>query len=337
MKFDELFKKEYKNKQILITGGLGFIGSNLTHRLVKYEADCIVFTKTKNKLRNVKDILSKIKIIEGNVTDYEKLNSLIKDVDFVFHLAAQTSNITSMENPFMDLEVNIKGTLNILEICKKVNPKVPIVSVGTVTQIGKPLYLPVDEKHPSFPLTIYDANKLTCEKYFSVYHKAFGLNTVFLRLATIFGEKQEINSPRTGILNSFIGKAMKKEKIKVFGEGKFLRDYVYIENVVDALLTAAITPKAYGDFFQIVTNRGIFFIDMVKAVIATVKEITKKEAEYENVPWPKEWKIVDVGDFVGSYEKFKEATGWYPRISFEEGLKHTVEFYSRHLLEYLNE
>ncbi len=329
--FFPLIEEKYKHKKVLITGGLGFLGSNLAHRLCDYGADITLYTKTTNKIKNVKEISSKVKIIRGDITDYELLSDLIADMDLIFHLAAQTSNISSMESPFFDLDVNVKGTLTILEASKKKNPNVSIVSVGTVTQVGKPILLPVSESHYELPLTIYDAHKMTCEKYFKIYHTAFGLKTVFLRLATIFGERQEINNPRTGVTNSIIAKALRSEPIKIFGRGDFLRDYVYVENVVDALLCTGSNTSIAGESFQVATGTGIQFIDMVKTVISAVKELTGRNAYYEHVPWPSDWKAVDIGNFVGSYDKLKKATGWFPRIRFEEGIKRTVEFYSKRI------
>jgi UDP-glucose 4-epimerase len=327
--------ENYKGKKVLITGGLGFVGSNLAHRLCEYETDITLYTKTTNKMRNVKEISSKVKIVQGDITNYKLLADLIADKEFVFHLAAQTSNTSSMDSPFLDLDVNTKGTLTVLEACRRKKPEASIVSVGTVTQIGKPMKLPVDETHPEVPLTIYDADKLACEKYFKIYHTAFGLRTVFLRLGTVFGERQEVNNPRTGVTNSFISKALQGETIKIFGDGNFLRDYIYVENVVDALVLSALNPSAAGESFQVVTGRGIRFVDMVKTVVSAVKELTDRDARYEHVPWPAEWKMVDIGNFVGTYEKLKRDTGWAPKIRFEEGIKRTVEFYSKHLNEYL--
>jgi UDP-glucose 4-epimerase len=331
----ERLREEFKGSKAIITGGLGFIGSNLAVQLVNLGADITLYTKTMSKLRNIREVEPKVEIIHGEITDYDKLASLIRDKNYVFHLAAQTSNITSMEKPFLDLDANVKGTLTVLEACRSQNQKAPIVSVGTVTQIGKPEKLPVDESHSERPLTVYDVDKLACEKYFGVYNAAFGLKTTYLRLSTIFGERQQIDNPRIGIVNLFIAKALRGETIKIFGEGQFLRDYLYVGNVVDALLLSAASPSAAGGAFQVVSGRGIPFAEMVKTVVSTVNELTGQHASYEHAPWPSEWTIVDVGSFVGSYEKFSKATEWYPRISFEEGIKRTVEFYSKHLSEYL--
>lgn len=332
-----VLREKFRNKKVLITGGLGFVGSNLAIRLVDYGSDGTLYTKTLGKMRNVKEIVSNVRIVQGDVTDYESLVDLVAGKDYVFHLAAQTSNISSMKSPMLDLEVNVKGTLNILEACRRNNPRATIVSVGTTTQIGKPMRIPVDETHPERPLTVYDADKLVCEKYFHLYHSAFGLQTVFLRFPTLFGERQEVRSSRTGVVNSFIGKAMLGKTITIFGDGKFLRDFVHVENVVDALVLSAIAPSAAGEAFIVSSGRGVPFVTMVKTVISAVKESTGRDAHYQHAPWPNDWKMVDVGSYVGTYEKLNRITSWCPRISFEEGIRRTVDFYSRRIQEYLQE
>ena len=240
-----------------------------------------------------------------------------------------------MESPFLDVKTNIGGTISILEACRRHNSDVPIVSVGTVTQIGKPLSIPVDESHISVPQTIYDANKMLCEHYFRIYHQEFGLKTTFLRLPTIYGERQDVKSSRTGIVNSFIAKALVGEKIKIFGDGKYLRDYLYVGDLVDALLLSASIPSTAGQFFQVVTGIGVQFAEMVRIVISMVEKLTGRKGHYEHVPWPAEWKTVDVGSFVGNNSKMKELLGWVPRTNFVEGIERTTRFYLDRLDDYL--
>jgi len=320
-------KTDYKEKWVLITGGLGFIGSNLAIRLVEHGANVTLYSRKTDKVRNVKEVISNVKIVQGDIRDSELLRELLSKTDYVFHLAAQTSNITSMEDPFLDLDVNVRPTLSILEACRKDNPEAVIVSVGSVTQIGPASTPVVDESHFPLPGTIYDSHKLLIEHYFRIYHRAFGLRTVFLRLPSVYGERQEVTSKRTGIVNSFIWKALNGETILVFGDGKFLRDYIYVGDVVEALLYSALAPSAAGEAFQVATGRGTPFIDMVKTVISTVERLTGLRAKYECVKWPSEWKMVDAGSFVGSYEKLNKFTGWRPRTSLEEGIDLTTRFY----------
>ncbi len=335
IEIDAVLKKQFMGKQILITGGLGFIGSNLANRLIDYGANIVLHTRTTSKMRNIKDISAKVSIVKGSINDQNQMAELVKPVDYIFHLAAQTSNIVSMESPLQDLKTNAEGTLTLLESCRYNNSNSSIVSVGSVTEVGKPLRLPVDESHPDTPLSIYDANKIACEKYLNIYHRAYGLRTTFLRLATIFGERQSVKSTKVGIINYFIAKAMKGENIKIFGDGNYLRDYVYIQDLVDALLLSASADNTAGESFVLATGTGTRFVDMVETIISTVNEITGVQVCKEHVPWPKEWEQIDVGSFVGAPEKLKKATGWYPRNSFKEGIRKTVVYYSKHLQEYL--
>ena len=226
------------------------------------------------------------------MTDADRIAKAIMDADYVFHLAAQTSNIHSMEDPLVDLEVNAKGTLILLEACRKLNPNARIVTVGTVTQAGKPLRLPVDESHPDAPLTVYDADKLLCENYFELYHSAFGLKTSFLRLPTIFGERQSIKSSRTGIVNFFIGKALQGETIKICAKVTTYSDYMYIQDVLDALMLSATTDEASGESFVLSTGKGTLFVEMVESIISIVRELTGKESRYEKVPGERNGKLL---------------------------------------------
>jgi len=318
-------------KRVLITGGLGFIGSNLALRLVnEYASNITIFTKSNRKIKNIADIQEQVNIIQGDITNYDLVLSSVKDKDIIFHLAAQTSNIRSMESPILDLDVNLKGTLSVLEACRQVNPDAYIVSVGTVTQIGLPQSRPVSENEMCFPHTIYDAHKMLCEHYFRIYYQKFGLKTVFLRLPTIYGERQETNNIRTGIVNLFIAKALREETIQIFGDGKYLRDYIYVGDVVDALLLSIQNSKAIGNSFQVVSGNSVRFIDMVKIILYVVNKYNKSQAKYEHVSWPMEWKNIDVGDFIGNNEKIQTYLNWAPHTKFRDGIEKTVSFYMEH-------
>jgi len=326
---------QMKGENILITGGLGFIGSNLALKCVELEANVTVFTQSLNRLANVKEIKENIEIIQGDITKSDEVKEAIKNKDKIFHLAAQTSGITSMENPFLDINLNLIGTMNVLENCRKYNDSANLVFTGTITEAGKVKNLPLTGEEKDNPICIYDANKLICEKYAYVFHNSYKLNTPCLRLATLFGERQQINNPRSGITNYFIGRLIRKEPILIYDKGEFLRDYNYIANIVDALLLASQSVKTNGKVFLVGSNRKMKFIDMVKTVIATTEEIMQIKGQYKFVEFPKEFKKADVEDSLVSYDKFKDATGWEPSISFEDGLNRTVEFLKTRYKDYL--
>lgn len=324
-----------KGENILITGGLGFVGSNLAIKCVELGADVTIFTNSLEGMKNIYGIKDKIKIVQGDVTNYSDIERVIKDKDIIFHLAGQTSNVTSMENPQLDIEINLIGTMNILENCRKHNQSAKIIFSGTCTQLGKAKKLPINEGMQDCPLSIYEADKLLCEKYLNVYHKAYGLYTVALRFATLFGERQQLNSTRFGITNYFIGRIIKGEEITVYGDGKFIRDYIYIGNVVDAMLLSVQNPNANGEVFLIGSNRKILFIDMVKEVIKAMDGVMHKKGSFRFVEFPKTQSKIDVGDTVVDYSKIKEKIEWEPKVSFEEGLRKTILFYKDRFNEYI--
>ncbi|MFH1827836.1 MAG: GDP-mannose 4,6-dehydratase [Nanoarchaeota archaeon] len=314
-------------EEVLITGGLGFVGSNLAIKCHSLGAKITILNNNLNNLKNVKEIKNKINIVQGDVTNYSDIENIIKDKSIIFHLAGQTSHITSMENPHLDINVNLKGTMNILENCKNNNSSAKIIFAGTVTQLGVAKSLPINENMKDNPLSIYETDKLICEKYLQIYHKAHNLYTTTIRFSTIFGERQQLNNPRFGITTYFIGRVLKGEEITVYGDGKFIRDYNYIQNVVDALILSAQNSNANGETFCLGTNRKIYFIDMVKEVIKTTEEIIGKKGSFKFVDFPKGHKKIDVGDTLVDYNKIKSKIGWEPKISFEEGIRKTVLFY----------
>ncbi len=326
-----------RGQKVLITGGLGFLGSNLAIGLQDLGAEIMLFSKSNKNIRNIREIKNDVKLVFGDITDRKMLDRIVKDKDVIFHFAGQTSHINSMENPLNDIKMNCLGVMNVLEACRKVNDRAKIVFPGTTGQVGKVERgnLPISENLRDAPITVYDADKLAAEKYLMIYNKVYGMRTVSLRLATIYGERQDVKSSRYGITNMFIKKAMCGETIAVYGDGSFVRDYNYVGNVVDAFILAAQTKRTSGNYFNLGSNRPTKFIDMVKIVMERVKEVTGRQGKFEFVPWPEKARAIDVGDMIVDYKKLRDFTGWYPKISFEDGIRRTVEFYRERLDEYL--
>ncbi|MDP1695375.1 MAG: GDP-mannose 4,6-dehydratase [archaeon] len=313
-------------KNVLITGGLGFIGSNLAVHCISLGANGTLFERTASKMCNISDIKDKVQIVNGDISNLQDVEKIISGKDIIFHLAAQTSNITSMENPFLDISLNIIGTMNLLESCRKNNPSAKIVFTGTCTQVGKTKKLPFEESLKDDPIDIYATNKLACESYMKIYSEVYGMNTTTIRFGNIFGERQQLNSTRFGITNYFIGRALKGEPITVYGDGKFIRDYNYINNVTDALILAAQNPKSKGEVFLIGSDK-MYFIDMVKQLADAMKEKTEKEVKITYVEYPAHQKKIDAGDIEVDYGKIKRILGWEPQINFTEGIKRTINYY----------
>lgn len=323
-------------EKILITGGLGFIGSNLAKALVEKGAEVTLLSRSKRILINAKDYEDNANIVYGDISNIKDVSDLVCGKTKIFHLAAQTSGIASMENPYLDIRTNLIGTMNVLESCRKHNRKAKLVLTGTITEAGKVKNLPLTGEEKEFPISIYDTNKLICEKYAWIYQKSYGIKYTCLRFPTLYGERQQLNNPRFGITNYFIGRIIKKEPIIIYGDGEFIRDYVYIGDIIEALLLASEdSPKVNNKVFLLGSNRKMKFIDMAKEVIEAVEEIIGLKGEIEFRNFPKEHKKVDVGDSLVDYRNFNEATGWRPKLSFKEGIRRTIAFYKDRYEDYL--
>ena len=323
-------------EKVLITGGLGFIGSNLAKRYADSGAEVTLFSKSKKNLTNVKDFEDKVNIVYGDISNIRDVSNIISDKTRIFHLAAQTSGITSMDDPVLDIKTNLIGTMNVLDSCRKYNKLAKLVFTGSITESGKVNNLPITGKEKEDPICIYDANKLICEKYARVYQKSYGTKYTCLRFPTLYGERQQLNSPRFGITNYFIGRVIKKEPIIIYGDGEFIRDYVYIGDIIEALLLASEdNPKVNNKVFLLGSNRKMKFIDMAKEVIAAIEEIMGLKGKIEFKNFPEEHKKVDVGDSLVDYRNFKEATGWKPKLNFKEGIRRTISFYKDRHNDYL--
>lgn len=319
-----------EGKKILITGGAGFVGCNLIRRLLELNAKVTVFIREGKNLENLQDILDKIEVIYGDLRNVSDVENNFKDKDFIFHLAWQTDLKKSMANPIEDVENDIIGLLNILETCKKNNPTAKIVFASATTVVGLPKKIPSNEDERENPLSVYEANKLLAEKYLQLYFKSYGLKTCTLRFSNVFGEYQRIDNPNRGILNFMIGKALGGEKLTVYGDGSFIRDYCYIQNYIDALILAAISENTNGKTYVLGSGEGRTFNEVVEKIKIIVESLTNKKVEITNVPDPNEHEI-NKRNFIANHSKLSEDTGWKPEISFDEGLRKTIEFYIHNL------
>lgn len=325
--------KYYKNKKILITGGVGFIGSNLAKALVKLKADITIvdsmIPRYGGNLFNLRGIEDKVKINYSDMRDGFSLNYIVQKKELIFNLAGQVSHIDSMKDPFTDLDINCKAHLSLLESCKKYNPNVKIVFTSTRQVYGKPLYLPVDEKHPLQPIDVNGINNIASEQYHIVYNRIYGIKTVILRLTNTYGPGQLIKHDSQGFTGGFIRKAICGEKIKIFGNGRQLRDFNYVEDVVNALLISGIKEKAVGKIYNLGYNKYYSLLDFV--------EILKKYCEfrYEIVPFPEDREKIDIGDYYADFSKIRDELGWNQRTDLGEGIKKTMAYYKKYKRYYL--
>lgn len=321
-------QKFYSGKRVLITGGLGFLGSNLAHALV--ERGCRVtvldplFPEYGGNPFNVEEIKSRLGILIDDVRNEALLEKLAPEHDLVFHIGAQTSHVDSMKDPFKDLDINCRGTLVLLEAFRKFSPDAKIVYAGTRGQFGKIEYKPVDEKHPMHPMDIYGVDKLAAEKYVLLYNQAHGLKGLSLRINNAYGPRHQMKHGNYGILNWFIRLAMENKPLPVFGEGEQLRDYNFVDDVTRAFLRAGACEEAVGGVFNLGSGLPVSFADMCGVIVKIVGR-----GKVEHVPWPAERKKIEVGDYVADYSKFESLTGWLPEVTLDDGIARTVTYYER--------
>jgi len=326
--------QKIKNKNILITGGAGFIGSNLARRLVAggntiTVADSLIPEYGGNS-RNLKDIQNKISFSLSDVRDVAAINDLIKGHDYLFNLAGQTSHLDSMHDPITDLDINAKAQLSILEACRKHNPGIRIVFASTRQIYGKPNYLPVDEKHPRHPVDVNGINKIAGEQYHILYQEVYGIESSVLRLTNTYGPRMRIKDARQTFLGIWIRNLLEGKPLQVFGDGKQRRDYNYVEDVLDALLIAATEENAIGKAYNLGAPDPLSLEDTAK--IMCQKTVG---GDYQMVPFPKDRKAIDVGDFICDYSAFRDQFGWEPKVSFEEGIQRSIEYFREEIENYI--
>ena len=319
-------EKAYRAKKILITGGLGFIGSNLARKLVKFNPEITLvdslIPEYGGNLFNIEGIKKDIRLNIADVRDEHSMKYLIKGQDYLFNLAGQVSHIDSMEDPYTDLEINVRSQISILEACRKNNPEIKIIFASTRQIYGKPDYLPVDEKHPLHPADVNGINKLAGEWYHILYWKVYGIRTTSLRLTNTYGPRQLMKHNRQGFIGWFIRQIIEEKEIKIFGDGKQIRDLNYVDDVVEALLLAGTNENSNGKIFNLAGVESINLQDLVKLLINLYGV-----GSFSFFPFPPEKKKIDIGDFFGDYSKIKNTLGWEPKVSITEGLKRTIEYY----------
>ena len=323
----------YRGRQVLVTGGLGFIGSNLCRTLADLGAHVLAVDSLLpdygGNLFNLDGYEDRVRIniadVRGHAMEY-----LVRGQDVLFNLAGQVSHIDSMTDPFTDLEINCRSQLWILEAVRKNNPEVKIVYAGTRQIYGKPQHLPADESHPLQPTDVNGINKISGELYHLVYHSVYGIRASSLRLTNTYGPRQLIRHSRQGFIGWFIRKAVLGEEIQIFGDGTQRRDFDYVDDVVDAFLRAGASEKADGQVFNLGGSEPVTLLNLAERMIAIVGR-----GSYTVVPFPPERKRIDIGDFYSDATKIREALGWRPSVPLHDGLSRTLDYYSRCKERYL--
>ncbi|MCU0666113.1 MAG: GDP-mannose 4,6-dehydratase [Candidatus Omnitrophica bacterium] len=324
---------EYRNKNILITGGLGFIGSNLAIALIKAKAKVTIIDNKQPKLGanifNIYPVKNKIKIVIADIRSSSAMNNLAKGKDYIFHLAGQVSHVDSIKNPIKDLRINAEGTLVVLEACRKYNRGARIIFSGTRGQYGSSVRLPVDEDHPMNPKGVYAITNLCAEKLVMVYDEIHKIKSIALRITNTYGPRHQMMHDEYGVLNWFIRKAIDDQEVPVFGNGLILRDFLYVEDLVEALLECGLCDRAYGNIFNVGSGRPTNFVELAKIII----RITGN-GKFKFTVFSKERKQIEPGDYYADISKIKNVVGWKPRVELEQGIKDTVDYYRKYKIHY---
>jgi len=327
------YESVWKDRQVLITGGLGFIGSNLARRLVTLGARVLLVDSLipdyGGNLFNIDGITDRVQVNIADVRDQHAMYYLVRGKDVIFNLAGQVSHLDSMRDPYTDLEINCRSQLSILEACRKHNPEVKIVCSGTRQIYGRPQYLPVDEAHPLEPVDINGVHKLAAEWYYQIYYRVYGLRTTSLRLTNTYGPRMRVVDARQTFIGWWLRQIVEGQTLQIFGDGRQLRDFNYVDDVVEALLLAACDPRADGQVYNLGGDEPISLLELAKLLIEL-----NGSGSYRLVEFPPNRKKIDIGDFYGNYEKIKAQLGWRPRISLREGLVRSLTFYHQYKEHY---
>ncbi len=325
----------YDGKIVLITGGMGFIGSNLAMRLAEFSRAEIriidsLHPACGSNRNNLEGIARPVQIHAFDMREISKLRQVISGADIIFNLAGHVSHTDSMNNPLQDLRGNSEAHLCLLECCRTVNPGVRVVYSSTRQCYGRPKRLPVDENHPIFPLDINGVNKYAAELYHRIYHDVHGIETCSLRLTNTYGPRQLIRNASQGVVGWFFHQILCDEEIVLYGNGKQLRDLTYVDCVVDALLLAGVHPRASGRIFNLGSAAPISLLDLVKAMI----EVAGK-GSYRFAAFPEDRQKIDIGDYFGSSSLIQAELGWSPKVPLCEGIRRTLEFFEQRRSAYI--
>lgn len=323
----------FANRHILITGGLGFIGSNLAIQLVEMGATVTLvdamIPEYGGNLFNITPIRDQVTVNFGDICDQHAMNWLVKDQDYVFHLAGQVSHVMSLQDPFPDIEYNIKGTTVLMEALRKFNPSAKLIYTGTRGQYGEAVSLPVSEDAPTNPKGLYEISNLAAEKIIEFYHEVHKIRGTMLRLTNVYGQRAQMKHSRYGVANWFVRLAVDDQTIQIFGDGRILRDFLYVDDCVDALLVAGASEAANGKIFNVGVDTPNTFRQLADLIIEVAGT-----GRWEFAPFTPERKAQEPGDFYSDITKIRQTLGWSPTTSLRDGITRTVDYYRQHRHHY---
>lgn len=329
----EAWRQQYGQARVLITGGLGLIGSSLARRLAGFGVpitllDCLNPASGGNSF-NIDALNGAAQVVVGDVRDEPLLRDLIGQCGVVFNLAGQTSHMDSMSAPHVDLEINSRAQLSLMELCRTVNPHVRVVFASTRQVYGRPQYLPVDEKHPVKPVDVNGINKISGESYHLLYQEVYGIKTTVLRLTNTYGPGMRIKDARQMFLGIWIRRLLDGQPFEVWG-GEQRRDFTFVDDAAAAFVAAALSPDAVGQILNVGGDQSISLTDLAQLLVRA-----NGGGEFSVRQFPADRKAIDIGDFVSDDSRLRRMTAWQPVVSLVEGLRHTLQFYRAHQSHYL--
>jgi UDP-glucose 4-epimerase len=331
----EDYRQFYRGRRVMITGGLGFIGSNLARQLAELAADVVLVDSLipdyGGNLFNIEPFAERVRVNVADIRQQSTMNYLVRDRDVIFNLAGQVSHIDSMKDPYADLEINCRSQLTILEACRYNNPGVKVVFAGTRQVYGRPDSLPVSERHLVKPTDVNGINKAAGEYYHLVYNNVFGVRACSLRLTNVYGPRQLIRHNRQGFIGWFVRLAIEDATIEIYGDGSQLRDFVYVDDAADAFLRAGANDRCNGEVFNVGGDHPISHRDLTALLVDIAGT-----GRVAYVAWPPDKKAIDIGDFYADSTKFRQTTGWTPTVSLRDGFSRTIAYYREHLDKYVD-
>lgn len=320
-------------KRVLIFGGLGLIGSTTARQCIARGA---IVTIADNRTPdygandfNLADLEGKFTLATGDIRDKAFVDRLVPGRDYIFNYAGQVNHNVSIENPILDIELNLIGHINVLMAARKHNPDAKLIYPGSRLQYGRISQLPVHETHPRKPLSIYAIHKNAAEQYYKAFHTHYGIRSVCFRITNPYGPRAQMRNPGNNLVNWFIRQALDGQTLTVYGTGEQQRDYIYIDDLIDGILRAAVEPRTDGEVYNIGSGTPIRFIDMAQAVVDAVGK-----GKVESVPWPKNYDNFETGDFYADISRIVSHIGWKPSVEFSAGIAMTVEYYRKNRLRY---
>lgn len=325
--------RAFARKKVLVTGGLGFVGATLAHRLVTLGAEVTLvdslIPEYGGNLHNIAGIETLVHTNISDVRDVHSMRYLVQGQEMIFNLAGQTSHMDSMQDPFTDLEINARAQLSILEMCRKFNPDIKVIFASTRQVYGKPDYLPVDEQHLLRPVDVNGINKMAGEWYHILYYNVYGIRTCALRLTNTYGPRMRIKDARQTFLGIWIKLLIEGKPFDVWG-GEQLRDFTYVDDVVDALLMAAMSENANGKVYNLGGERVVTLHELADLCVAA-----NRGGTFQIRDFPIDRKRIDIGDYYADDGLIRNELGWQPRVSLADGLARTVDYYRAHIEHYL--